>query len=307
MVLSTLPFEVAAGVTAILGDDASVVEELTPPWVTTTRSVLVGTGDPERRLVLQWLVSARAGDRRAIDRRLRLGPLVARRAPWLPLPEVVGGDTDGPTPYVITRFVPGISGREMLGNDASAALIGAAIGGLARELARVPTAGLRLSPTWSDSDRLRAAALRWLGEAGPSIGSVAARRVQGVIERLPDGFLGVRPVFAHGDLAPVNVLMGDDAVVALLDLERARLAHRLFDPAWLRFMIRYHHPSRWPAAGGAFLTTAGIDQDAGTLGQLNMLAALQCLEMLAATPRRRLDTRREWADRVVQVLDWGRD
>ena len=206
---------------------------------------------------------------------------------------------------------PGLSrespGASCLGNDASAALVGAAIGRVAREIASVPTAGLHLPRTWGDPARLGAAARRWLDEAGPSVGAVAARRIRDVIERLPDGFAGVRSVFAHGDLAPVNVLIRDGAVVALFDLERARLAHRLFDAAWWSWIVRYHHPTRWPAADGAFLSAAGIEPNAGTLAQLNMLAVIQCLEMLAATPQGRPRTRREWADRIVHVLDWGLD
>jgi len=302
-----LPSEVAAGVTAILGERASVVEELTPPWSAATRSVLVGAEAAGGRFVVQWSVGARAADRGAIDRRLRLGRDLARVAPRLPVPEVLGGEGHGPTPYVVSRFVPGISGRELLGNDSSAALVGAAIGRVAREISLVPTVGLHLPRTWGDPDRLGAAARRWLEEAGPSVGAVAARRIHDVIERLPDGFAGVRPVFAHGDLAPVNVLIRDGAVVALLDLERARLAHRLFDAAWWSWIIRYHHPTRWPAAGGAFLSAAGIEHNASMLAQLKMLAVLQCLEMLATTPPGRPGARRDWADRIVHVLEWSHD
>jgi aminoglycoside phosphotransferase (APT) family kinase protein len=301
-----LPSEVAAGVTAVLGQRARVVEELTPPWAAATRSVLVGTGAAEGGFVVQWSVGVRAADRRAMDRRLRLGRDLERLAPWLPVPEVLGGDGHGRTPYVVSRFVPGISGRELFGNDANAALVGAAVGRAAREIARVPTAGLHLTRTWSDPDRLGAASRRWLEEADPYVDAVAARRIRDVIERLPDGFAGVRPIFAHGDLAPVNVVMRDDTVVALLDLERARLAHPLFDAAWWRWIIRYHHPARWPAASGAFLSAAGIEQNPGTLTQLDMLAVLQCLEMLAATPPGRPPTRREWADRIVHVLEFDR-
>jgi aminoglycoside phosphotransferase (APT) family kinase protein len=307
MTRPTLPPEVAAGVRAILGGQVRVVEELTPAWARTTRSVLVGTRAEEGRFVVQWSIGARAAGRRAMGRRLRLGRELARLAPRLPVPEVLGGDGHGPTPYVVSRFVAGTSGRDLLDDDAHAPLVGTATGRVAREIARVPAAGLRLSRTWADSDRLAAAARRWLEEAGAHVGAEAADAVRGIIERLPDRFAGVRPAFAHGDLAPVNLLIRDDAVVALLDLERARLAHPLFDAAWWSWIIRYHHPARWPAAGRAFLAEAGIERSAGTLAQLNGLAVLQCLEMLAGTPARETGTRREWADRVARVLEWSDD
>jgi len=299
-----LPAEVAAGVTAILGDEPRIVEELTPPWAAATRSVLVGADAVRGRFVVQWSDGARAADRWAMDRRLRLGPDLARLAPWLPLPEVLGGESHGRTPYVVSRFVAGISGLELLGDDASAAVVGGAAGLVTRELARVPTRRLHLPRTWGDPDRLGAAARRWLDEARPSLGAVATLGVRAVIERLPDGFAGARPAFAHGDLAPVNVLIRDGAVVALLDLERARLAHPLFDAAWWTWIIRYHHPARWPAAGGAFLVAAGVGRDAETLGQLDSLAVLQCLEMLAGTPPGRTGACGEWAGRIARVLEW---
>jgi aminoglycoside phosphotransferase (APT) family kinase protein len=301
-----LPPEVAAGVAAILGQPANVVEELTPPWATATRSALVGPEAAEMRFVVQWSASHRTADRGAMVRRLRLGREVARLAPWLPVPEVIGGDGRGPTPFVVSRYVPGVSGRELLGDDAGAEIVGAAVGLAARGIARVPTASLRLSRTWSNPDRLGAAARRWLRATGPDVDARAASRLEGVIERLPESFAGVRPVFVHGDLSPVNVLIRDGVVVALLDLERARLAHPLFDAAWWRWIVRYHHPAAWPAAGGAFFAAAGIEENETTLARLSALAVLQCLEMLASTPRGSSTIRREWANRIVRALAWER-
>lgn len=309
-----LPADVAAGAAAILGKRAIAVEDLTSPWAATTRSVLVATeGGAEGRaeggagrFVVQWSVTARASDRRAIGRRIRIGHDLARLAPRLPVPEILGGDIHGPTPFVVSRFVPGISARELLGDEAGAARVGTAIGLVQREIAAVPTAGLRLPRTWADPDRLGAAARLWLADAGPSISAASAQGVRDAIYRLPDSFAGVGPVFAQGDLAPVNVLLRDGAVVALLDFERARLAHPLFDAAWWSWIVRYHHATLWRAAGAAYLSAAGIDQNPHMLAQLNRLAVLQCLEMAASTPRRAQDARREWASRVAQILDWGR-
>jgi aminoglycoside phosphotransferase (APT) family kinase protein len=309
-----LPAEVAAGAAAILGEGAIAVEDLTSPWAATTRSVLVATEGSEggaeggaSRFVVQWSIMARASDRRAIGRRMRIGRDVARLAPRLPVPEILGGDIHGPMPFVLSRFVPGISARELLSDEAGAALVGTAIGRVQREIVTVPTAGLRLPRTWADPDRLGAAARRWLAEAGSSISPASAQGVRDAIDRLPDAFAGVRPVFAHGDVAPVNVRMRGGTVVALLDFERARLAHPLFDAAWWSWIVRYHHAILWRAAGGAYLSAAGIDQNPRTLAQLQTLAVLQCLEMAANTPRRAPDTRREWASRVAQILEWRRD
>jgi aminoglycoside phosphotransferase (APT) family kinase protein len=264
----------------------------------------VATGDSALELVVQWPTGAGRDGRRAIARRLRLGRDLARVAPWLPLPEVLGGSSCGPAPYLVLRFVSGTSGRDLLGDDIGAAHLGAAMGCTSRDIARIPTAGLRLSRTWSEPDLLRAAGRRWLEIAGRVIDPALARRIEVVLSALPGAFEGARPVFAHGDLAPVNVLMREGKVAGLLDLERARLAHPLFDAAWWRWIIRYHHPSRWSAAGREFASAAGLDVDAHTLARLNMLAVVQSLEMVATTPQGRREARREWAARLAQTLEW---
>ena len=110
-----------------------------------------------------------------------------------------------------------------------------------------------------------------------------------------------------GDFAPVNVILRDGDPVALLDLERARLAHPLFDAAWWRWILRHHHPERWAAAGPAFLFAAGLDDGPRTAARLDLMAALQCLEMLHRSPARPAAARRAWRARLLSVLAWAGD
>jgi aminoglycoside phosphotransferase (APT) family kinase protein len=248
-------------------------------------------------VVVQW-----NADAATISRRLRLGRRLPEIAPRLPLAPVIGGDPDAPTPFLVSRFILGTSGRDLLGDEVAASRLGSAVGALARELRTVPTAGLRLSRRWADPIPLEAAARRWLDDGRLSLGSVTSRRLGRAIERIPVELGHVEPVFAHGDLAPVNVLVRDGAVVALLDLERARLAHPLYDAAWWTWIIQHHHPERTRSAGDAFLAAAGIERDRRTLGLLDLLAVLQCLEMLAGVPVRASAERREWATRVGAAL-----
>jgi len=296
-----LPLAVAPRVAEILGGPVRIVDEPHEPWASATGTVVVAvaTGD---RYVVQWSLASNSSDRRGMALRLRVGRQLARLAPDLPVPAVLGGDAGAPVPYLVSQFVAGASGRDLLGDDVGAALLGQAMGRMALRLAEVPAAGLRLSRTWSQADLLAPAATRWLEEAGSTVDSATARRLSGVIERLPEVHGGGEPVFAHGDYAPVNVLTRDGSVTAVLDFERARLAHPLFDAAWFRLMIRYHHPDRWPAAGGAFLSAAGMDSDAVTLRRLDALASLQVLEMIASTAARKPERRREWANRLACAL-----
>ena len=257
-----------------------------------------------RRVVVQRAVGG-ASARATIGRRMRLGRLLPAIAPWLPVPEVRDGEATGPRPLVVTGFIPGISGRELLADDGGAAQLGRLMGELAAGLARVPTRGLRLDGTWGDPARLAAAADWWLNASAPDLGTGGARALERLLRRLPRELAGHAPVFAHGDLAPVNILVRDGVVVALLDFERARLAHPLFDAAWWRWIVRHHHPERWEAAGPAFLEAAGLGDSPTTAKRLDLLAALQCLEMLHRARRRPPAARREWAARLLSVLDWA--
>ena len=279
------------------------VVDLGSPWTTSTRTERITLADG-RRVVVQRAVSGAAA-RATIGRRIRLGRLLPAIAPWLPVPEVRGGEATGPRPFVVTGFVPGISGRELLADESGAAQLGRLMGELAAGLARVPTRGLGLGGTWGDPERLVTAADRWLKASAPDLGAGGARALERLLPRLPRELAGAAPVFAHGDLAPVNIVVRDGVVVALLDFERARLAHPLFDAAWWRWIVRHHHPERWAVAGAAFAETAGLEDARGTVARLDLLAALQCLEMLCRAGRRSPAARREWAARLLGVLDWA--
>ena len=296
------PLETFIGETFLDGLAVEIVD-LSSPWTASTRTERVTLADG-RRVVIQRAVGGAAA-RATIGRRIRLGRLLPAIAPWLPVPEVRGGEATGPRPYVVTGFVPGISGRELLADDRGAAQLGRLMGELAAGLARVPTRGLRLDGTWGDPERLAAAADRWLYAGTPALGAGGTRALERLLRRLPSELAGAMPVFAHGDLAPVNILVRDGGVVALLDFERARLAHPFFDAARWRWIVRHHHPERWEAAGPAFLEAAGLEDSPATARRLDLVAALQCLEMLHGARRRPPAARREWAARTLRVLDWA--
>jgi Ser/Thr protein kinase RdoA (MazF antagonist) len=256
------------------------------------------------RLVVQW-----GGDRASIARRIRLGRRLREVAPGLPLAEVVAGQADARPPFVVSRFVEGTPGRDLLASDDDARRLGAAVGALLHRLQAVPTTGLRLSTTWADAARLAPAAQGWLDRGRPALEPSDVRSLERLLAGIPELLRDEPPVFAHGDLAPVNVVLDGDVVVGLLDLERARLAQPVFDAAWWLWIIGHHHPERLAAAGGAFHSAAGIDPaDPQTRQRLRAIAALQCLEMLAHTQASgpasapAAGHRATWASRVGEAL-----
>lgn len=279
-----------------LGSRVTEIVELTQPWATRTKTHLV-SADGGERVVVQS-----STHRTSMARRLRIGPELAERAPWLPIPELLAGDVRAPVPFMVTRFVEGRSGSALLADNDQARLLGGRMGAMAREVGRVPVSGLRLPGQWSDARRLGVAALRWSGNAADLIDAESTSRLHAAFEQLPVVFAGAQPVFAHGDFVPMNVIVQDEEVVALLDLERARLAHPLFDAAWFRLIVRHHHPERWHAIGPSFMAAAGVGETPADTLALDLLAALQCLEMLERTPGSARADRSDWAARLSEVI-----
>ena len=59
-------------------------------------------------------------------------------------------------------------------------------------------------------------------------------------------------------------------VVGLLDVDYARVADPLYDPAWWGWVVRYHHPERWIVAWPVLLRAAGITVDRDTLARVRV-------------------------------------
>lgn len=283
---------------SILGCKVAHTIVLSQPWETETRTIVVRF-DRQPPIVVQW-----TSDRRGMARRIRLGRELYRRTPWIPTAGVLDGDARAVVPFMISKYIPGQSGMNlMLGGSQAAALCGGRMGSLARELRHVPIDGLRLSLTWSDADRLGAAARKWLANSANVLDPMGIAAIDELLTELPRVFARVVPVFAHGDFAPANVVIRRGEVVALLDFERARLAHPLFDAAWFRLIVGQHHPKRMDVALPAFLESAGIVQSSEELATLDLLAVLQCLERIDGTSRSQISTRKQWAARALVVLD----
>ncbi len=124
----------------------------------------------------------------------------------------------------------------------------------------------------------------------------------GVIDtRPPDPPNGT--MFAHGDFAPINVLVDNDGeIVALLDLEHAGSGAPGLDAAWWSWVVRHHHPDAWTAAWPTFLVAAGLSSDEATRERLHRLALQQLTERLdQATDE---PARERWRERLAIAATW---
>jgi aminoglycoside phosphotransferase (APT) family kinase protein len=285
---------------ALLGRRVLEVEDLTRPWASGVRTSIV-TLEDGRRVVHQEGAATVAG-RRGMARRIRYARALRSAAAGLPVPEVLDGDARANPPFAVMSYVPGEPGDALLVTPAGASRLGRLAAGAAMALAAVPAAALgqSLPRTWADPGRLAAAAVGWQREAAPLLHPAEAEAVQAVLDRIPVLLAGA-PVVAHGDLAPVNLLVEGERLAGIVDLERLRLAPALFDAAWFRLLVRHHHPERWPDTGRPLLAAFGLPDDGATAATLDDLAVLACLEMLAALPRRS-GGRLAWADRAREHL-----
>ena len=284
----------------LLGRRVVAVDDLTRPWATAVRTSRV-TLEDGLVVVHQAGLPTMAG-RAGIARRIRLGRALAAAAPAIAVPRVLDADPAADPPFVLLAHAAGVTGGELLATPDGAPTIGRIAGETARAIAAVPVAALGpgLPRRWVDAPRLSAAARRWLDEARAHLSPAEVAAVSGVVTRIP-GLLADRPALAHGDLAPVNLVVSGERLAGLLDLERLRLAPLLFDAAWFRLMVRHHHPERWPDAGAAFMEAAGLGVGLPLVRQLDDLAVLACLEQLAGLPRRS-PARAAWAARAREVL-----
>jgi aminoglycoside phosphotransferase (APT) family kinase protein len=266
-------------------------------WGFANRTDLVTLGDG-RRMAVQRLQDPVAASRRLHVERV-LGDRL--RAAGIPVPRLLAGDAHAVPPYAISEVVEGEPGIGLLDDPIDAIALATEMGRLARVLATVPVEERLLAGGWADPERLASHARRWLEAGREHLDPVAAAEVDRLISRIPKALAGRPAVLAHGDWAPVNVLVRDRAVVAVLDWEAARLADPLLDLAWWAWIVWHHHRDRYAAAAPALFETAGVELDAPTAERMRILVAARLLEILGSV---RADDRaaRRWADRLQEAL-----
>src|SRR5438093_6518011 len=192
----------------------------------------------------------------AIGRRTtELGPRM--RAAGIPVPETV--DLPGlEEPLLATQFVDGVVGAELL--DLSPERVGLVMGAAWRILATLDTEGLDLPTGWACTQGLAAADRQGdLGRALDRLDQAQRPRATEALDRARELLAGRRTGFVHGDFAPVNVIVRNDHLAALVDLELAGRADPLFDAAWFRWFVGYHYPAAEATAWAAFRSAARSD------------------------------------------------
>ena len=286
----------------------------TPGWV----SEACGGGVLDARRVRwgfrheTWIAETTDGQRLVVQRRAdRSDPTRPRfravrravRAAGLPVPEPARASLEVGEVVVTLPFIEGVVAAELLGTDGGPELVGRLCGEVAARLGTVVPASVLLSRTWASGDLLGAAARRWMRAVPADVPAGTRRRLSAGLARAAFEVETIPPRFAHGDLAPVNLIVRDGDVAAVLDLDRARLAHPLYDAAWFAWVVWFHHGDIAEAAWSAYDRAAGLG--IGSAATLAWLWPLQLVERLAEAAD--AAERATWADRLAATTDHASD
>lgn len=278
-----------------------------PPWVFAPSASAVRSAYRARWGFRHetWIVELADGQRLAVQRRADgSDPTSSRlrtlrdlvRAAGVPTPEPTrrpARSADDHAIVVELPFVDAVVAAELLDTAPGAATVGRLCGTAATRLGAVDISGLDLADTWTSAERLRPAVGGWLARLPNPIPSAALAAVRTAVDRAATVMDPGQVVLAHGDLAPVNVLVRDESIVAVLDLERAQLAHRTYDAAWFAWVVTFHHPEIADVACTTFGAAAGVPTGEAALGWLWPLLLLE--RMAEATDERE---RSVWANRL---------
>ncbi len=216
------------------------------------------------------------------------------RATGLPVPEPARVVRLGDDVIVVMPFVEGVVAVDLLGTVAGAEIVGRACGEVAARLGAVNPTGVSVPRTWASGADLRVATHAWLDRLSMVLPGETRRRLLGALDRAAPRLDAVEPRLAHGDLVPVNVLLRDDRLAALLDLDRIQLAHPFYDAAWFAWVVATYHPDVANMACDAFARAAGVA--VRSISALAWLWPLQLLERLSEA--RNAPERDTWAARL---------
>jgi Ser/Thr protein kinase RdoA (MazF antagonist) len=114
---------------------------------------------------------------------------------------------------------------------------------------------------------------------------------------------GAWPVgLSHGDFAPVNGLIDDGRVAAVIDLAEVARRHRLVDPAWWLLVVRHHHPDAARVLSERFLATAFAGVTRPAPDELAGVAVARAAQRLSMA---RLDGRAHAGALLRAALEWA--
>jgi aminoglycoside phosphotransferase (APT) family kinase protein len=219
------------------------------------------------------------------------------RSGGLPVPEPVRTVRSARGLVVWLPRVEGKVSAELLATTEGAALVGRLCGEIATSLGRLDPGQLALPRAWASGDGLRAAMRANLDGLSDPLPTAVRGELLLAVDRAASEVDLVAPRVVHGDLAPVNVLVRDDRLAAVLDFDRVHLAHPDYDAAWFAWVVSFHHPDVADRACEAF--GLALSRQARPRANLVWMWPLQLLERVAEaqSPLERT----MWQDRLASL------
>lgn len=204
--------------------------------------------------------------------------------------------------WLVAPWIDGETGAAWLGDPDRARHLARRMGRLAQDLCGVDAGGLGLDPDETSSDAVVERARASMAIARDLLDAPARAAIGDALEGLDTGPAGPRAL-VHGDFAPVNVILdAAGEIVALLDLEHARIGPSLLDVAWWGWVVRHHHPDAWSVAWTTFLTAAGVEPGLTIDREIRSLQVIRLLEAVVAAED--ATTRAIWLGRLSEAVAW---
>ena len=276
----------------------SIADARRLPWGFTNESWLVTRSDGRR------IVVTRYRDGRPGERTPALATVLRPRlsAAGLPTPVVDLDLSNGRADVIVTEYIDGDAGAALLSVASGPRLVGTVAGRAWRSLQSVDPSGLDVPRLWSEPDRLVERATLWAGRLTSELTDGEVANLAAAIVALPTLLRGRSSSLVHGDLVPVNILIRDGRLAALLDLGSTRIGDPLLDAAWFRWIVRYHHRAESVAAWAGFRDGASLDNSSPpTRSLLDRLPSLRILELIDPLPADS-PARARWLDQLRASL-----
>jgi aminoglycoside phosphotransferase (APT) family kinase protein len=207
--------------------------------------------------------------------------------------------------WTVTPWIDGPTGAAMLDDLESAATLAARMGELSQSIALTDAQGLDLDATWADPASLGRAVAGWLAALASSVDGWMADVLHADLTRVLTSW-GQRswsPVVAHGDYVPINVVIGPDGELVILDLDDLCLAPPIFDIAWWGWVVRFHHPTAWAIGWSRLLDAARLRDHAEITSDARSIGRLRCLQRTVAANDD--DARARWLGRLTVTASWA--
>ncbi|WP_216901766.1 phosphotransferase family protein [Nocardia alni] len=185
-------------------------------------------------------------------------------------------------PWVVFEVLPGAAGEESVLRGPNFPRLARAMGETLVEFSELPCADVELDDMWARPRYLAARADAWAECLAPALSAEQVATLERVLAELPALFEGRPAVLAHGDYAPVNILVHGDTVTGLLDVEFVRVADPLYDAAWWAWSVGLCGADVLAAGLPEFLAGMGLDPAEPVLAQrIRSLQLVRTLEILA--------------------------